>query len=57
MVYFFHELTIQMGEGTIKEVIKCYFQSCLDEQAAEVLGALPQESTLDSDSIPMTPCT
>ena len=30
MVYFFHELTIQRGEGTIKEVIKCYFQSCFD---------------------------
>ena len=27
MVYFFHELTIQRGEGTIKEVIKCFFQS------------------------------
>ena len=23
-------LTIQRGEGTIKEVIKCYFQSCFD---------------------------
>ena len=30
MVYFFHELSIQRGEGTIKEVIKCYFQSCFD---------------------------
>ena len=30
MVYFFHELTIQRGEGSIKEVIKCYFQSCFD---------------------------
>ena len=29
MVYFFHELTIQRGEGTIIEVIKCYVQSCL----------------------------
>ena len=30
MVYIFHELTIQRGEGTLKEVIKCYFQSCFD---------------------------
>ena len=29
MVYFFHELTIQRGEGTIKEVIKCYFKAVL----------------------------
>ena len=30
MVYFFHQLTIQRGGGTIKEVIKCHFQSCLN---------------------------
>ena len=30
MVYFFNELTIRRGEGTIKEVIKCHFQSCLN---------------------------
>ena len=30
MACFFHELTIHRGEGTFKEVIKCYFQSCFD---------------------------
>ena len=30
LVYFCHEWSIQRGEGTIKVVIKCHFQSCFD---------------------------